>query len=128
MIYIYEEYETNHYRRFTPEEWVKEKQIRSEKGYSFFKCFRTQQNLGEVVRLLPQQLELLRRTIFAAEKQTVTLSWGSDDVEKMFLEEKDRHPPSLEEINDILAEFDNEVHDRLTPLGNEFLREIINRS
>jgi len=64
--------------------------------------------------------ELLKNT------QTATLTWTSEDVEKMFLEEKGRAAP-LEEINDILLEFDNEVHDRLKPHGNELMREIINR-
>uniref|UniRef100_A0A6M3M7T9 Uncharacterized protein n=1 Tax=viral metagenome TaxID=1070528 RepID=A0A6M3M7T9_9ZZZZ len=67
---------------------------------------------------------LLRGEVIKA----VTLTWTTDDAERMFLEEKDRHPPSLQEINEILTEFDNEVHDRLTPTGNELMREIINRA
>ena len=72
----------------------------------------------------PRTIEEL---INEAPDEMVTLMWTSDAVEKMFLEEKDCNP-TMQDIVEVLTEFDNEVHDRLTPHGNELMREIINRA
>ena len=69
----------------------------------------------------------LHGLLLRGASKAITLMWIADDVKKMFLEEKGV-PPTQEEINEILTEFDNEVHDRLTPTGNELMREIINRA
>ena len=59
--------------------------------------------------------------------KTITLRWSANDVEGLFVEENGRSA-TKEEVDEILTEFDNEVHDRLTPTGNELMREIINRA
>lgn len=51
MGYIYEEYETNWWRRFTEDEFEVEKKIRASKGCGFFETFETDENLGDPVHL-----------------------------------------------------------------------------
>jgi len=50
MTYIYEEYETGWWRRYTPEEYEAEKRVRLAKGYGFFQTFESFRDLGEVIR------------------------------------------------------------------------------
>jgi len=47
MKYIYEEYETHWWRRFTKAEYEAEKKTRLNKGVGFFKTFESDKDLGD---------------------------------------------------------------------------------
>lgn len=49
--YIYEEYETNWWRRFTEDEYNAENEIRQRKGLTWFRVFWSDYDLGEVIRI-----------------------------------------------------------------------------
>ena len=54
---MYEEYETNWWRRFTSEEFEAERKIREDKGYGFFRTFESDSDLGETVHLTQKPLK-----------------------------------------------------------------------
>jgi len=56
-MYVYEQYETGWWRRFTEKQFAKEKRKRVKASCGFFETFETNDNLGRVIHLTKAQIE-----------------------------------------------------------------------